>query len=237
MTFVLVLVGTALACCALRNPLRKVPWLFYGLATAGVVLYLASGSWVLPRSVNQVLVALMDKCLLPTALFVVVMYVGVVPKGSALRRWLQPLRTPVSIVACILVLGHMLRFIGAYAARVLSGGAVAANVWASFAIAVVLFVLLAVLGVTSFNAVRTRMGTTAWRRVQRFAYLFYALVYAHVLVMRGPAALRGGASALEGVLVYTAVFGVYAVLRVMRALADRRMRGEPPVPAAVRTEG
>lgn len=236
MTFAVVLLVTALICCVLRNPLRKAPWLFYGLAVVFVVLYLVAGTLGLPGPVNQALLVLMNKCLLPTALFVLVMYVGVFPKGSAIRRWLQPLRTPVSIVACILVLGHMVRFIGAYAARVLGGGAVATNVLVSFAIAVVLFALLAVLGVTSFNAVRSRMGTLAWRRVQRFAYAFYALVYAHVLVMLGPAALNGGASALEGVAVYTAVFGVYGVLRVMRAVANRRdkvAQAQPKVDAAV----
>lgn len=235
MTFAVVLLVTAPICCALRNPLRKVPWLFYGLAAAFVVVYLAAGTLGLPRPVSQVLLVLMNKCLLPTALFVLVMYVGVFPKGSAIRRWLQPLRTPVSIVACILALGHMVRFIGAYAARVLGGGAVATNVLASFAIAVVLFALLAVLGVTSFNVVRSRMGTLAWRRIQRLAYVFYALVYGHILVMLGPAALNGGASALEGVAVYTAVFGVYGALRVMRAVADHREKVtqvQPKVDAA-----
>ena len=126
----------------------------------------------------------------------------------------------MSIVACILVLGHMVRFIGVYATRVLGGGAVAGNVLASFAIAVVLFALFAVLGVTSFEFVRRRMGIAAWRRVQRLAYPFYMLVYAHVLVMLGPAALNGGTGALGGVLMYTTVFGAYAVLRVRRALVD-----------------
>ena len=54
--------------------------------------------------------------------------------------------------------------------------------------------------------------------------------------MLGPAALNGGASALEGVAVYTAVFGVYGVLRVMRAVADRRdkvAQAQPKVDAAV----
>lgn len=220
MTFVLILLCAAAVCCVLRNPLRRVPWLFYALAVAFDVLYFAAGTIGVPRPVSTALTFAMNKCLLPTALFVLVMYVGVFPKGGAVRKWLQPLRTPVSIIACILVLGHMVRFIGVYAARVLGGGAVAGNVVASFAIAVVLFALLAVLGVTSFEFVRRHMGTSAWRRVQRLAYPFYALVYAHVLVMLGPAALNGGAGALTGVLVYTAVFGVYAVLRVRRALVD-----------------
>ena len=205
MTFAVVLLVTALICCVLRNPLRKAPWLFYGLAVVFVVLYLVAGTLGLPGPVNQALLVLMNKCLLPTALFVLVMYVGVFPKGSAIRALAAAPAHPGVHCGLHLGAGPYGALYRAYAARVLGGGAVATNVLVSFAIAVVLFALLAVLGVTSFNAVRSRMGTLAWRRVQRFAYAFYALVYAHVLVMLGPAALNGGASALEGVAVYTAV--------------------------------
>ncbi len=221
MVFLMVLVGAAAVCCLLRNPLRRVPWLFYGLAVAFDMLYFAVGAVGVVRPVQTILLFAMNKCLLPTALFVLVMYVGVFAKGGAVRRWLQPLRTPVSIVACILALGHMVRFFGVYATRVLNGGLVAMNVTASFAIALMLFVLLAMLGITSFECVRWRMETTAWRRIQRLAYGFYALVYVHVLVMLGPAALNGGAGAIEGVAVYTVVFGAYAVLRARRAALDR----------------
>lgn len=227
MEFVITLLAVTVFACVLRNPLRRVPWLFYGLAVVFVVAYLASTTLSLPRPVSHALMLLMNRCLLPTAIFVVVMYVGVFPKGSGARRWLQPLRTPLSIVGCILVLGHMVRFIGAYAARVFGGaGVVAPNVLVSFGLAVALFALLAVLGVTSFNAVRAHMKGATWRRVQRWAYLFYGLVYAHVLVMLGPAALNGGAAAREAVAVYTAVFGAYAVLRVARAILDRRQGSE-----------
>ena len=64
------------------------------------------------------------------------------------------------------------------------------------------------------------------------AYPFYALVYVHLLIMLGPAALRGGDSAVASVVVYTAVFGLYAVLRVARAIRERHEPSEAENEAA-----
>ncbi len=226
MSFLIVFACTAAVCCALRNPLRKVPWLFYLLAIAFDVLYFASGSLGLPQAVDVALLVTMNKCLLPAALFAIVMYIGVFPRSTKARHWLQPLRTPLSIVACILVLGHMVRFFSTYAVRMLGSGAVSANVMASFVIGIALFALLAVLGVTSLNFVRKRMSGHTWKRVQLLSYPFYALVYVHLLVMLGPAALNGGGNAVASIAVYTAVFGAYAVLRVARAARERRKPSE-----------
>ena len=97
------------------------------------------------------------------------------------------------------------------------------NVLAALMLALVLFALLLVLGVTSFNAVKRRMRADTWKRVQLLAYPFFGLVYVHLLLMLLPSALQGGAAAQASVAAYTAVFGTYAVLRVTRALLDRRM--------------
>ncbi len=89
-------------------------------------------------------------------------------------------------------------------------------------VALALLVLLLVLGVTSFGFVERRMRTESWKRLQRWAYVFFGLVYVHLMLMLAPAASRGGEAALVTVAVYTVVFGAYAVLRVRRAFVDRR---------------
>ena len=91
----------------------------------------------------------------------------------------------------------------------------------AFAIALGLLVLLLVLGVTSFQGVKRRMSADRWKAVQKWAYPFFGLVYVHLSLMLAPSALGGGASAQESLAVYTAVFGVYAVARIYRALAER----------------
>ena len=221
MTFLLTLICSTIAVVALRPVIRKVPWAFYALAVAVVVLFFAGTTFDLPRDARMAMVFMMQKCMLATALFVIVMYIGLLPKDTKARRWMQPLRGPVSIVACILALGHMVRYFMTYITRIMGGGTVASNVMLSFVIAIVLFALLIVLGVTSFNFIKKRMSGYVWKRVQWFAYVFYALVYVHLLIMLGPAALAGGKNALVSAGIYTVVFGAYLALRLVKMRKDK----------------
>lgn len=221
MTFLMVLVATIVAVLALRQPLHKWPVAFYALAVVADVAYIAGIEGLLPRAVTSPLTLLMGKCMLSLALFVVVMYIGVFAKGSRVHQWLKPVRAELSILACILACGHMAVYLASYAPRL--GGAMGANVLSALVVALALLVLLLVLGVTSFGFVKKHMRTESWKRLQRWAYVFFGLVYMHLMLMLAPAASRGGEAALITVAVYTVVFGAYAVLRVRRALVDCRI--------------
>ncbi len=177
-----------------------------------------------PRVVQLPLFVLVQKCTLALALFVIVMFVGVLPKGSRSRRWLQPVRGELSIVAWILALGHMAAYGVSYASRILAG-VVDGAVLIALAVACVLFVLLLLLGVTSFRSVKRSMDSCRWKRVQWFAYPFFAFTYIHLMLMLFEPALRGGSAARVSVAVYTVVFGVYAMLRVTRGIIERRQQG------------
>lgn len=222
MTFALVLACTVAACFVLRNPLKACPAAFYAVAVAVDVAFIAGTFWGMPRGVWSVFFVLIQKCLLPLALFVVVMYIGALSKKSRPYRWLKAVRAELSIVAWILSLGHMAVYCSTYLPRLVTGGRMDLNVTASFAVAVVLLALLLVLGVTSFNAVKKRMHTETWKKVQKLAYPFFLLVYAHLLLMLAPSALHGGIAATTSVAVYSAVFVAYIVLRLVRAALDRR---------------
>lgn len=221
MTFVLVLAVTVAAVFVLRTPLKKCPGAFYALATACVVLFFAGDALGFPRAVSNAFFILIHKCTLALALFVVVMFIGTFSKASRIRRWLQPVRAELSIVACILSVGHMVVYLVSYAARLISG-VVGPSVAAALSIALLLGVLLAVLGVTSLRVANRRMAKSAWKHVQMLAYPFVALVYAHLMLMLLPPAIAGGEAARCSVGVYTAVFASYAVARLARAVIDRR---------------
>ncbi|WP_165248804.1 ferric reductase-like transmembrane domain-containing protein [Adlercreutzia sp. ZJ141] len=222
MTFAIILACTVAACFALRNPIKKWPMLFYALAVIIDLVYVVGSFYELPRAVWIVLFTLIQKCTLSLAIFIVVMYVGVFAKGSKPYMWLKGIRAELSIIAWILSLGHMVVYLMSYVPRIFGGGIIKGNVMFAFVLAVVLFVLLIVLGVTSFNFVKKRMDNDSWVKLQKLAYLFYALVYIHLLAMLLPAALHGGIQAGITTGVYSVVFIAYAVLRVYRALADRR---------------
>ena len=225
MTFLWVLVPTVVLTVLLKKPIKKYPALFYAIAIAADVLFICNSYVSFPRPVSSALFVLVHKCTLSLALFTVVMYIGVFAQGSKAKTYLLPIRAELSIVAWILSLGHMAVYLMSYVPQ-LSHGAEHMNgvVLGSLAVALVLFALLLVLGVTSFAIVKRSMKLHTWKRVQTLAYPFFILVYVHLLLMLLPAALRGGAAAQASVAVYSVVFVGYIALRLYRAAKDRSMR-------------
>lgn len=221
MMAIMVLIGAAAFAFACKRPIKACPMAFYALAVALDVLFVVGSYTKLPPLLYDALFVLLHKCTLATALFAVVMYIGVFARDSRVASYLRPIRAELSIMAWLLSLGHMAIYLSSYAAT-LSSGLPQTNVAVALVVVLALFALLIVLGVTSFNFVKKRMKKDAWKRVQLLAYPFWGLVYVHLLLMLLPSALRGGAPAQVSVAVYSAVFLGYAVLRIRRALVDKR---------------
>ena len=221
MNFLVALTVTVVACFALRGSIKKAPVVFYALSIAMVVIYFASFAATPPRWLQIALALTMGHCFLPIAMFAVVMYIGIFPYDGKVRHWLQPVRGPLSIMACFLALGHMIQYLMVYAPRVIGGAEVSGNVLVSFFVAVLLFALILVLGVTSFEFVKKRMTAVTWKKIQRFAYLFYAATYFHLAIMLAPAALSGSSQAQASLGIYTVVFGVYLVARIILSIQRR----------------
>lgn len=223
MDFACVLAVAVLVCFAGRRFIHRHPAVLYAAAVAIDGAYFAAELFGAPFWLWNPLFLLVQKCLLALALFAVVMYIGCFSRTSGVSLWLRPVRAELSLAACLLAVGHMVAYLGTYVSRLVAGSA-PGNVVLAFAVALGLTVLLALLGVTSVAAVKRRMRAESWARLQRWAYVFFGLVYVHVALMLAPAALRGGLGAQESLAVYTAVFGVYAVARASRAVVDGRER-------------
>lgn len=89
-------------------------------------------------------------------------------------------------------------------------------------LAAVLMALTAMLGFTSGSQAKRRLGAKRWKSIQRWAYLFYALAYAHLMLVLAPSVEQGVAAAQVTAAVYTVVFAAYAVLRIRRFVIDAR---------------
>lgn len=219
MTFALIFVITAVASVVLAGVLRKAPWLFYAAAVAAVVVMIAGFAGVIDGGWWKPLILLVRRCMVALALFAVVMFVGVLPSDSKLGIRLRSVRTELSILACILCVGHVALYVAPYAARAFAGN-VDAFMAVSLTTAAILLVLLAVLGVTSLGFVKKAMRTANWKKIQRWSYVFFGLTYVHLMCMLAPAAIAGGGSAIVGVVVYTVLFGGYAIGRIARWRID-----------------
>lgn len=220
MDIVIALVCAIAFLAIFRIPIQRHPGIFYALALLLDALLLVGQSVGAPVVVWRAVLSLHSRCLFAFALFAIVMFIGVLKDGSKLKTLLLPVRAELSIMATLLVAGHVWNYASVYVAKLVSGTFGSDMLGAGVAFALV--IVLIPLAVTSAKAIKRRMSGATWKRVQRFAYAFWALVYAHVALVLGFSAAAGGASAQESLAVYTVLFALYLILRLVRFAADKR---------------
>jgi DMSO/TMAO reductase YedYZ heme-binding membrane subunit len=222
MVFFVALIIVVAFTLALRKPIKKAPWLFYLLALALVAYYIYEYFYGNNIFIWRYLLVAVQRGSIALAFLTIVMYIGVLSDDSRLRTYLYPVRQELSIIGCILALGHIIVYISSYIMRFFAGFvATDINIAASLVIAALLALLLVILMVTSFTVVRRRMTAKAWKRVQLLAYPFFLLIYFHLLLLLLPSALTGAPSTLFSILLYTALFGAYLILRLRKYLRTR----------------
>ena len=126
-------------------------------------------------------------------------------------------------------MSHVTVYAVSYLPRLLSTNNLDENIVVSMAVALILLALLTVLGITSLNVVKRIMTATTWNRAQRLSYVFFGLVFCHLAFILAPAALHGGIAAQRSLLVYTALFGAYTILRIAKAIGNGHARRQPRV--------
>ena len=219
MVFLISLVLALILSLLLGKKLRSHPEPFYWAAVildlvvavcafAGVRFPGWFGNWVWPIFARGALAG---------AIFVLVMLTGAFPKSSRGLKLLLPVRGQLSILACILSIGHNLAYSKTYLIRMFTHtGSMPLPTLISVICAVGMDLLMIPLFITSFPTVRKRMGAKRWKRLQRLAYPFYALLCAHILLLTIPNALRGRPGYTVTVFVYTAVFVAYLLCRLIK---------------------
>lgn len=225
MEVLLAIVISVLFAFALRKQIKRYAVSFYIVAAAADVLFLSGVLFGVSREFAAAVYPYLTRCLLGFSLFALVMYVGALPEGSKARQMLMPIRGELSIIAAIFTIGHVANYLGTYLADILSGFAgMSAGMIASFIVSSLLIVLLAALTVTSFNTVKTRMNSDAWKRLQKTAYAFFGLTYVHLVLVLAPTVSSSGQKAAFSIAAYTAVMLVYVVLRTATHLRAKRTR-------------
>lgn len=213
----------ALVC---RNAIAARPALFYILAVLAAAAFASHALMDAAPALGRLVHPYFQRCLLAFGLLSVVMFIGALPDGSRLRRYLVPVRGELSVIAAILAAGHVINYLGSYLDRFMQGlFGMPPDLLASFSISCILVALFSVLAISSLSVVRRSMRLAMWKHVQKLAYPFFFLIYAHLLlILMGPASGTSG-KALGSIVVYTVVMLAYALLRGGKALADRRAIG------------
>lgn len=202
--------------------LKKHPNLFYigaGIITAVLALIPFDG---VPDFVNNYILALFRRGSLATAIFIIVMYTGALKNGSALMKKLIVIRGELSIMASIMILCHNIFFGKTYFVRLFTSASTMPVTQLLAAIASLLMLVIMIpLAIMSFPKIRKKMKPKLWKRFQRFAYAFYALIYIHIFLLTYSSAQAHRGDYALSLILYTIVFGVYLVMRVRKYLLKK----------------
>lgn len=225
MLLVISLIIVSLFIYFLKDSLKKHAGIYYiGAAVISIAVFLI-GFLPMPLFLKNNILGIFAKGSLGTAMFVAVMYAGALPKGSKLIAPLMKIRGELSITAAILVLCHNFTYGMTYFKMLfIKPAALSATQLTAAIISLVLIIIMLVLTVTSFQAVRKKMKAKKWKQLQRTAYVFYGLMYVHIMLINIPYARLGLGTYIANVVIYSIVFLGYAAMRIAKAVSVKATR-------------
>ena len=240
MLFIISLVIALFIAFCLDKPLKKHPAVFYiaaAVLTIASVVVTQSDITISSRFVRDYVLGIFSRGALGAALWAVVMWTGALPNGSAPIKKLMPIRGELSITAAVLTMAHIITFGMQYIRNLIDGRTGSGDAYRDFVITCILSLsmtmIMVPLAIMSFKAVRKKMNAKTWKRIQRLAYFFYAMIYIHIMVLFVPKAQKGREGYFLSVLVYSAVFIGYAVLRLRKAYLSKNEKASKLVPNSV----
>lgn len=225
MLLIISLIIVSLFIYFLKDSLKKHAGFYYiGAVVISIAVFLI-GFLPMPLFLKNNILGIFAKGSLGTAMFVAVMYAGALPKGSKLIAPLMKIRGELSITAAILVLCHNFTYgITYFKMLFIRPEALSATQFTAAIISIILITIMLVLTVTSFQAVRKKMKAKKWKQLQRTAYIFYGLMYVHIMLINIPYARLGLGTYIANVVIYSIVFLGYAAMRIAKAVSVKAAR-------------
>lgn len=174
-----------------------------------------------PSWLNKYVIAMFTKGSFSTAIFVIVMYTGALKNGSKLIKILMPIRAELAIIASILTLSHIIYGKAYFVKLFTNSQSPKGNMLAIGIISIVLILIMIPLMITSFPIIRKKMKAKQWKQLQRLAYIFYGLIYVHLISIMLPIAKAGVSEYRFNVILYSLIFLVYGAMRIRKALLKK----------------
>ncbi|MGS0972388.1 MAG: ferric reductase-like transmembrane domain-containing protein [Candidatus Izemoplasmataceae bacterium] len=134
----------------------------------------------------------------PFGVFIVVMFSGVMDKGT-LRKRLFMVRAELAVIGTILLFPHALGYLEYYLDDIgLFGGGI------SFYFGLLAAVIVIPLFVTSFQFIRKHMGYKKWKKLHQLSYVFYLSIGLHLILIQN-----------QRMWLYILLFGMYFILKLV----------------------
>lgn len=227
MLFIISILFSLLFFLVFHKFIKKTPPIFYLLTTI-TIIYLF-GSYLMdiyhwwPDWFMNYFAMMFARGTLSTAVFAIVMYLGVLDKKIPGVLKLRSIRGEISIIGCILALGHNVYYgIYYFVDFFTNPQELSLPYKIATSITLILIAIMLPLMITSFRFIRKRMKAAKWKKLQRLAYLFYALLYVHVMIVLS-ANIRGFSTILS-IIIYSLVFLPYYILRIWKFMKERQRK-------------
>lgn len=211
------LVLALLFALGLTSSIRKHSFIWYGIAILIVIFewfYYTQGlrdsfpDWFTIHVMN-----LFKRNAFGTALFVLVMYAGVLKSNWTATVKIRSIRKQLAILGCYLTLGHNLVYGKKHFVKLFTNwGSMKPQHFIAAIISIAMIVIMLILLITSYQWVRKQMKASTWKQIHRLAYVFFALLYIHIMVLFIPKVHKKWLS----IVVYTIVFVAYYLIRFIK---------------------
>lgn len=220
----------------LSDKIRKYPVAFYIGSFVFAISQYVMYDWMRQNEIKNVFLEIISRIFVRgafgTSLFIIVMFATLFKKGSYLRKAIMPIRGELSIIACIFVFLHNIQY-GIYRRYFIdlfvNNSEMSLSKISAAIISLVMIAILIPLFITSFKSVRKKMDSKAWKKLQSLAYIYYGLIYVHVMVLYVPALIKVMEKAPDkawryniGIPFYTVVFLLYAAFRIKKYISDNK---------------
>lgn len=202
---------------------KKHSVIFYCVTVVLGVVTAVLPDTIFPDWINQLITNYITRGTLATALFVIVMYAVLIPNNSRFKKIFMRLRGEIAIVASLLILSHSFYYGKHYFVLLFTdAGSMSFTELVATIASLVMLLLMFPLTITSFLYIRKRMDAKKWKWLQRWSYLFYGLIYVHVVILFWKHIMLGELSYIIDLCIYTIIFLLYAVLRIQKTLQTRK---------------
>lgn len=160
------------------------------------------------------------KGILSVAFFVLVMFAGALNIKWDITKKLLSIRAQLAIIGSILILPHGLIYTYFIFGDFIKNFTLQGLSMIHLTIGLIAFIVMIPLFITSFKFVRSKMNYAKWKSIQRWSYLFYVLTYLHIILIL----LNKDNIDMLKINIYTIVFGVYTILRLLKEFKNRKAK-------------
>lgn len=208
----------------LSNVARKNPAVFYtiagAIATASTVIELVKLNTKVTLQAN---LTYLEKLSLhgnySISCFILVMFAGALNSKWAITKKLLSIRAQLSIIGSILIVPHIIIYTFYTIKGLLSHTAFTTAKWTYIIAGLVAFIIMVPLFLTSLKKFRSKMKFPEWKKLQRWAYPFYFLVYLHIIVIL----LNSKKPDYTRIYAYSIIFGLYLILKLFKTYNKKNL--------------